>query len=139
MLRVFIITDGGDNVSPPPFRGMGGMDPMMKELRGRGFNIEFHIVFVSSSASNTLFKMVIGEDPLHEGEVRRYRDLSLSTGGGFLNLSGSETDAEKGAFLLRISAPQDLESRVAARKRYEELLLAGDATRFDWYKTLPPK
>ena len=31
-LRLVVITDGVDTHSPPPYRGMGGMDPMMEHL-----------------------------------------------------------------------------------------------------------
>lgn len=137
-MRVFIVTDGGDNRSPPPYAGMGGMDPMMKELLDHGFNVEFHIVFVSA-ASATLAKSLLGivGRGFGDKDLRRYHDLALATGGSFLHISGEEADADREAFVSRISSNCEVKQE-GARREYERRLSAGDATQFPWYERLPP-
>lgn len=136
LLRVFVITDGGDTDSPSPYRGMQGMDPMMRELKSKGYDIEFHIVFVSvPSFSQILFQ------GLNSKDLGRYRDFALATGGSFLHLSKFAQTEERDAFLRRMESYDDKDIqkvRVAARQQYEDRLLKGQATDFAWYERLPP-
>lgn len=137
-LRVFVVTDGGDTGSPPPYRGMRGMDPMMREVRRLGFNVEFYIVFVSDSLAQAVLGAIgraFGAESLGAADLDRYRDLALATGGGFLHLSGSESEEERLAFLARAA---DGAGKEEARREYERRLSDGDATKFDWYERLPP-
>lgn len=134
-LRVFIVTDGGDNRSPPPYQGMGGMDPMMQDLLALGYNLEFHIVFVSS-ALERLGKSLLGAESASP-HVRRYKDLALATGGSFLHLTGSDEGSDRAGFLERAAGSCGV-SRDGARREYERQLGAGEATQFPWYERLPP-
>jgi hypothetical protein len=36
-----VVTDGDDCLSPGEYRGARGMNPLMRELKDRGFNIEW--------------------------------------------------------------------------------------------------
>jgi hypothetical protein len=40
-LRLVVVTDGDDCLSPGEYRGARGMNPLMRELKDRGFNIEW--------------------------------------------------------------------------------------------------
>ena len=40
-LRLVVVTDGDDCLSPGEYRGARGMNPLMRELKERGFNIEW--------------------------------------------------------------------------------------------------
>lgn len=147
-IRAFVITDGGDTDSPAPYRGMEGMDPMMQQLREAGYNMEFHIVFVSgvleqavhgaAQAASRWFGAG-GEGALGAKDLQRYRDLANATGGGFLHLTGMELDEEHDAFISHFSAdPRDAERhRLEAKRGYERRLAAGGATDFGWYQKLP--
>eukprot|EP00927_Polykrikos_kofoidii_P055674 TRINITY_DN49895_c0_g1_i1.p1 TRINITY_DN49895_c0_g1~~TRINITY_DN49895_c0_g1_i1.p1 ORF type:complete len:483 (-),score=79.07 TRINITY_DN49895_c0_g1_i1:57-1505(-) len=141
-LRVFVITDGGDTDSPPPYNGMQGMNPMMQELRRHGFNIEFHIVFVSGGLGdeilNVAAKRFFGVENLTGKDLNRYRDLALATGGSFLHLSTPETTKDRVEFLDRLSRREDKLQQLEARRQYEDELQRGEATPFDWYQRLPP-
>eukprot|EP00929_Paragymnodinium_shiwhaense_P105781 TRINITY_DN70842_c0_g1_i1.p1 TRINITY_DN70842_c0_g1~~TRINITY_DN70842_c0_g1_i1.p1 ORF type:complete len:441 (+),score=82.32 TRINITY_DN70842_c0_g1_i1:78-1400(+) len=129
LLRVFVITDGADVLSPPPFQGMEGMDPMMKQLIAAGFNIQFHIVFVQAG-------IFFDADELSHKDVMRYKDLALATGGRFLLLDGNESDADRERFLEHVQGAADRKAtlRVEARQEYEKRLQLGEGTQFDWYK-----
>merc|ERR1712151_589347 len=91
-LRVFVITDGEDTHSSPPYKGMQGMNPMMHDLRKAGYNVEFHIVFVSGIVGEMLskvFQSTFGGS-ITQSDLGQYRDLALGTGGSFLHLDGNE-------------------------------------------------
>jgi hypothetical protein len=40
-LRLVVVTDGDDCLSPGEYRGARGMNPLMRELKERGFSIEW--------------------------------------------------------------------------------------------------
>eukprot|EP00812_Abedinium_dasypus_P011542 NODE_5099_length_612_cov_531.563734.p2 GENE.NODE_5099_length_612_cov_531.563734~~NODE_5099_length_612_cov_531.563734.p2 ORF type:complete len:174 (+),score=50.24 NODE_5099_length_612_cov_531.563734:68-523(+) len=133
-LRIFVVTDGGDTDSPPPYHGMQGMDPLMQELQDDGYNIEFHVVFVTGIIEDAA-AIAFGHERLSQRDVNRYRDLAQATGGGFMHASLDSDPDEREAFLSRIerdSAPL----RIEAQQAYERRLHRGDATDFDWYRRL---
>jgi len=131
LLRVFVITDGEDALSPPPFHGMQGMDPMMKQLIAAGFNIQFHIVFVQGSGILDMF-----DAKLSDKALMRYEDLALATGGRFLLLDGNESVADRERFLTHVQGAADRKAtlHLEAREEYEERLRLGEGTQFGWYK-----
>lgn len=109
-LRIFIITDGMDELSPRAYRGLGGMDPMMNSLRFAGFDVEFFIVVVGSLTNMP-------------GTVR-YRDLACSTGGAFLSINHrfDELASESQKFLSALaqsSASHDESSSGRLQRRLE--------------------
>jgi len=127
-LRLVVVTDGEDNMSPAGYQGMKGMDPMMRTLQQAGYDIEWHII-------------VIGDDE-SAGWKDRYKALAGATGGSFLAVE-NEFDAnssETKTFLQAIenSSSDEYSSRRERQRRYEMDRDAGKAEGFDWYKKLPP-
>jgi len=122
-LRLVVVTDGDDNMSPSGYQGMKGMDPMMRTLQKSGYDIEWHII-------------VIGE----ESGLGRYKALTGATGGSFLAVKNKfdESSKEAAAFLEAIESSSDEHGRRERQQRYEIERDAGEADRFDWYKKLPP-
>ena len=144
-LRIVVITDGEDVESPGNYRGIRGMDPMMKTLLQAGFNIEWHIVVIDSSW--------FGGDS--KESLRRYESLARATGGGFLllkpfdnNGSNSSTDRinkEVGNFIstLELSgttgddSSMDRNSPQRRKELYASEAKRGRADSFEWLKLLP--
>ena len=133
VLRVYVITDGYDVESPPPYDGPKGMDPLMKSLLGSGYNIQWSIVVVGMNANDKA--------------ARRYKDLCGATGGSFLALHGGKGPSAAPAgtrFLNEVaqahSGDEAKARKVAAEKRkeYEREIQAGSAQSFNWYAALPP-
>jgi hypothetical protein len=58
-LRVYVFTDGEDTDSPPPFRGMGGMNALQQSLLSKGFRVEWHVIVVSSGGSRHLIPFML--------------------------------------------------------------------------------
>ena len=118
-LRLVVVTDGHDTLSPSEYNGVQGMNPMMRKLLRRGFDIEWHIVVLGKVDS-----------------MRSYESLSAATGGSFLAVDSFDPDSPKAsAFLDAVwqSGPQE---RFERQRRYE--LDVDTAERFDWYTALPP-
>lgn len=124
-LRLVVVTDGEDNMSPPGYQGMRGMDPMMRTLQDAGYDIEWHIVVIGDAKG-----------------LERYKDLAGATGGSFLTLSDSfdETTRDAQHFLeaVKSSGRTDDDKRYERQRQYELDTKTGKAERFDWYKALPP-
>jgi hypothetical protein len=123
-LRVYIITDGEDNMSPSGYSGMSGMDPMMKTLLSAGYDIEFHII-------------LIGQEGLSSGSANRYRDLALSTGGSFVHFDGCG-DPQRDLDVMLERTRQEGNLRANVRNDYSKRLSSGSATNFSWLPQLPP-
>ena len=118
-LRLVVVTDGHDTLSPSEYNGVQGMNPMMRKLLRRGFDIEWHIVVLGKVDS-----------------MRSYESLAAATGGSFLAVDSFDPDSPKAsAFLDAVwqSGPQE---RFERQRRYE--LDVDTAERFDWYTALPP-
>eukprot|EP00808_Paulinella_micropora_P018260 g27749.t1 len=124
VLRLVVITDGEDIESPPPYNGMRGMDALMKSLKAKGFDVQWHII-------------VLGRVP----NPGRYNSLAAATGGSFLAIGGEfkPQAPEAKAFLqnLRKSDSAALERR-QRQKQYEIEARNGSAEKFDWYQAFPP-
>lgn len=119
-LRLFIVTDGEDTDSPEGYQGARGMDPMMKTLRTKGYDVEFFIAIIGSEVSG----------------AQCYRDLARATGGAFLQLqSGFQPSSPEVKHF--IAAMKQSRSR-AQQEQYERDLKLGKAEKFDWYLPLPP-
>ena len=134
LLRVFVITDGADTLSPPQYRGVAGMDPMMRTLRNAGYEIEFHIIVLGGGVS--------GRDS------NRYRELAAATGGQFLSLPFWDWNARKSKqdranFIKKVqeyataTAQEAKRLQEVERRKYEARVASGRATKFDWYRQLP--
>ena len=121
-LRVVVVTDGEDTRSPGEYVGVRGMDPMMRCLQERGFDIEWHIV-------------VIGDDIARIGR-NRYASLAAATGGGFLAVNAFDEHDPKAQTFLRAVAQSGGE-RELRRRQYEIDARQGKRESFDWYKALP--
>lgn len=134
-LRVYVITDGEDMLSPVPYTGMNGMNPLMKNLLAAGFRIEWSIIVVGLSK--------------HSSSAQLYSSLCAATGGSFLALQSGEkepinrTQAGK-KFIAEVAAAHSGDRRAAARvaaanrAAYERRVQEGKTKKFEWYAALPP-
>ena len=122
-LRLVVVTDGDDNMSPSNYQGMTGMDPMMRVLQEAGYDIEWHII-------------VIGKVP----GAKRYQALAGATGGSFLQLQNEfdETSREASILLDAIEKSTDDYDRRERQRSYERDAEAGKIDKLDWYRELPP-
>jgi hypothetical protein len=137
-LRVVIITDGHDTESPGQYRGMKGMDPMMKTLLGLGYDIEFHIV-VLGDVGKGIFS------DLSRSDVHRYTALAEATGGGALAISTlgyDESHPATKAFLRGVeegggSGAEVRERRARRQRQYRAKAKEGKTQSFEWIDNLP--
>jgi hypothetical protein len=122
-LRLVVITDGEDNLSPHEYQGMKGMDPMMRTLQQAGYDIEWHIIVVGSDTG-----------------LDRYQALAGATGGSFLAIPREFDETKKDAVAFRdaVRRAQDENYRRERQRRYETEAKAGKTNSVDWYKQLPP-
>jgi hypothetical protein len=125
-LRLCCITDGDDCLSPPPFNGVKGMDPLMRSLKQQGFDIEWHIIIVGDEVS----------------EPARYEALTKATGGTFIQTTFFDVATPScAAYLkqLKASCGGDA-SHIRAQRQSTYALEAktGRAPTFDWFQ-LPSK
>ena len=119
-LRLIVVTDGQDTLSPGEYNGVRGMDPMMRTLTGAGYDVEWHII-------------VLGNVP----DSQRYRSLATATGGSFLAVDTWGGASGKSALLAALDDDDD-DARRERRRGYERDATAGKASKFGWYKALPP-
>ena len=121
-LRLIVVTDGEDVLSPRGYNGVRGMDPMQKTLFKHGYDIEWHIVVL--------------------GDVKgsgRYAALAGATGGSFLAVDAfdeSRNDVQN--FLGAVAQGSDEAARYQRQKNYELEAKSGGVERVDWFKALPP-
>lgn len=126
-LRLVVVTDGHDNLSPGEYNGIDGMNPMMAALQGKGFDIEWHII-------------VLGEVQ----QKRVYASLARATGGSFLAVPGSfdEDGTNETAFLDALDDSSDMSEgdrkRHGRQQAYKLDAGTGKAAKFGWFKALPP-
>lgn len=133
-LRIIVLTDGFDTDSPGEYHGIRGMDPMMKTLLSKGYDIEFHIVVLGQHYSKS-----------SQDALKRYQHLTEATGGGYMALSDlfyNEKSANVKKFLGNLEASNDAEQskklRAEKQKGYLEAAKKGQKEKFDWLKSLPP-
>jgi hypothetical protein len=134
-LRLIVITDGFDTHSPGEYQGIRGMDPMMKTLLGKGYDVEFHIIVLGNH-----------DDRASHSALNRYRYLAEATGGGYMALSSgflmNEKDPSVKHFLGNLQASGDATKSQALRAKQKQSYLkdakAGKKENFGWLKSLPP-
>jgi hypothetical protein len=137
-LRIVIVTDGCDTDSPPPYRGIRGMDPLMNSLLRKGYDIEWHIVLLDGTDG------IFSRRAFSDAEVKRYEALAKATGGSCLHLTDTtKSDHRKTSFLktLSDSGLSDQTGKNARAKRqtdYKRMVSEKKAENFDWLKLLPP-
>ena len=86
-LRLIVVTDGHDTMSPEHYSGLRGMDPLMSSLHDFGYDVEWHIV-------------VLGQ----VSQSERYESLAAATGGSFLAVTSfDESSRETARFLDAIA------------------------------------
>lgn len=122
-LRLVVVTDGDDTLSPPGYTGMRGMDPMMRTLQDLGYDIEWHIIVVGG-----------------ESGLERYRALSGASGGSFLSIKRefNENSDDAKALLQALKRAKDNHDRHKRQQQYEIDARSGKVDKVDWYKQLPP-
>eukprot|EP01032_Pedospumella_encystans_P017666 gene17666-20122_t len=133
-LRLIVITDGFDTDSPGEYRGIKGMDPMMRTLLAKGYNIEFHIVVLGKHRS-----------PSSQQALKRYQSLAEATGGGYMALDGllySEKNPAVINFVATLEESNDTHGGASLRRKQRQDYLRGakegKKENFDWLKLLPP-
>lgn len=133
-LRLIVITDGFDTQSPGEYRGIRGMDPMMRTLLAKNYNVEFHIIVLGkhTGAGN-------------QQALKRYQSLAEATGGGYLALDDvffNEKSPSVKNFVSTLEKSNDTRGCASLQKKQrQEYLRAaneGKRERFDWLKSLPP-
>lgn len=132
-LRVVVITDRYDVLSPPPYKGVRGFNPLMRTLLDEGYDIEWNII-------------VVGKRPkLSTGDERLYENLCRATGGEFVSLGSKgwdENDPSVTQFLDSVeeSGHRDTEGdRLDRQKQYRLEAGKGKRESFDWLPKLPAK
>jgi hypothetical protein len=122
-LRLVVVTDGEDNMSPSEYQGMRGMDPMMRTLNKAGYDIEWHIIVIGG-----------------ERGLDRYKALAGATGGSFLEVKRQfdPNSSDTKALLKAIQNSTDERGRRERQRRHKEEVSAGKVENVDWFKQLPP-
>lgn len=143
-LRVVVITDGVDNLSTPAqYRGMEGMDAMMRVLVGKKYDIEWHIIVLGSAEDEGSWLGGLFERGIGPKEAARYRALAEATGGGFLLLgdgisitSGKEAEATKFFETLQRSGNTETSDRQRIKDKFQRKVDTGVEKGFDWVPRL---
>ena len=63
-LRLIVITDGHDTLSPAQYAGLRGMDPLMNDLHAAGYDVEWHVVVLGQVRRPLMALRCTHEDPL---------------------------------------------------------------------------
>ena len=136
-LRIVVITDGYDNWSPAPYKGVQGFNPLMQTLLRQGYDIEWFIVVVGNDVNSKHAELSMRDQEL-------YKNLAQATGGQFLSVSDpsgwDEDNEEVSDFLhaLEDSGYHDSESQRQERQRQYKLeARKGKKENFDWLPALP--
>ncbi|CEM38746.1 unnamed protein product [Vitrella brassicaformis CCMP3155] len=123
---LIIITDGEDNHSPAPFRGLTGFNELMTRMKG---NIRVSLLLIGSGLSGSQAKV--------------YHHLCLATGGVYHHQPDNDNDFSlvMQQFVTPLLLTQAERETVAFEQRceYENLVAKGEATQFDWYKPIDNK
>jgi hypothetical protein len=141
-LRVVVITDGYDIISPPPYKGVRGFDPLMRTLLREGFDIEWNIIVVGNDDGGMFGQH---QQELSAADKKLYESLCRATGGQFLSLGSSAWDEDDDAvsgFLEGVEDSGHHDSEHDRRERQEQYKLEarkGKAENFDWLPSLPDK
>ena len=138
-LRVVVITDGYDTDSPGPYNGIRGMDPMMKQLLAKRYDIEFHIVILEDPFSS------FGSISIQDKHVRRYESLAAATGGSAVKISNifHQDDPKVQSFLRTLEQSSrtgvlQQSQRVQRQQQYLDDARRGRKEHLDWVSLMPP-
>jgi hypothetical protein len=138
-LRVVVITDGADNMSPGKYAGVRGFDPLMTNLLDNGYDIEWNIIVVGN------YDGIIFKKELSESDQRLYESLCRATGGHFVSVGvdgWNENDKDISTFLEAIedSGYEDTEvDRIGRQEQYRLEAGKGGVEKFDWLPAIPRK
>ena len=136
---MLVITDGADNLSPAPYSGVRGFNPLMSSLLEKGFDIEWHIIVVGN------YSTFFGKKELSDSDQKLYESLCRATGGQFVSVGEGgwdENDDETARFLEAVEdAGYDDSERDRRRRQKQYQLEAGQgkAEKFPWLPALPDK
>jgi len=124
-LRLIVVTDGHDTMSPEHYSGLRGMDPLMSSLHDFGYDVEWHIV-------------VLGQ----VSQSERYESLAAATGGSFLAVTSFDESSRETARFLDAIADSGRSDYAHARrerqKQYELDARNGKTEKFEWFKLAEP-
>eukprot|EP00443_Scrippsiella_acuminata_P070968 CAMPEP_0115466320 /NCGR_PEP_ID=MMETSP0271-20121206/49856_1 /TAXON_ID=71861 /ORGANISM="Scrippsiella trochoidea, Strain CCMP3099" /LENGTH=412 /DNA_ID=CAMNT_0002893289 /DNA_START=1 /DNA_END=1239 /DNA_ORIENTATION=- len=121
--EVIIITDGNDDGSNPPFKGLMGFQEIMRRMSGKQIRISLLLIGTSFPPN----------------QVSVYRDLCMATGGMFhQNRDGDQNALVVQDFTAPLLLTEAERDALAADQRhsYQAMLSTGQATPFDWYLPL---
>tara|TARA_B100000459_G_C8597802_1_gene210579 strand:+ start:4413 stop:6134 length:1722 start_codon:yes stop_codon:yes gene_type:complete len=102
----FLISDGMDMSSPPPFSGVNGFQPCIEAIKSIGIDVEFHIIGLG----------------LPESSVNVFRQVSGASGGSFVNIVEAGDDVEQAVEEVGSAVEESLNpiARMASRQRRQQ-------------------
>ena len=102
----FLISDGMDMSSPPPFNGVQGFQPCIEAIKKIGIDVEFHIIGLG----------------LPDSSVNVFRQVSGASGGSFVNIVEAGDDVEQAVEEVGGALEESLNpiARMASRQRRQQ-------------------
>lgn len=102
----FLISDGMDMSSPPPFNGIHGFQPCIEAIKKIGIDVEFHIIGLG----------------LPDESVNVFRQVSGASGGSFVNIVEAGEDVEQAVEEVGGALKESLNpiARMASRQRRQQ-------------------
>jgi len=102
----FLISDGMDMSSPPPFNGVHGFQPCIEAIKQIGIDVEFHIIGLGLPADS----------------VNVFRQVSGASGGSFVNIVEAGEDVEQAVEEVGGALEESLNpiARMASRQRRQQ-------------------
>lgn len=102
----FLISDGMDMSSSPPFNGIDGFQPCIEAIKEIGIDVEFHIIGLG----------------LPEESVNVFRQVSGASGGSFVNIVEAGEDVEQAVEEVGGALEESLNpiARMASRQRRQQ-------------------
>ena len=102
----FLISDGMDMSSSPPFNGIDGFQPCIEAIKEIGIDVEFHIIGLG----------------LPTDSVNVFRQVSGASGGSFVNIVEAGDDVEQAVEEVGEAVKESLNpiARMASRQRRQQ-------------------
>ena len=102
----FLISDGMDMSSSPPFNGIDGFQPCIEAIKNVGIDVEFHIIGLG----------------LPDDSVNVFRQVSGASGGSFVNIIEAGDDVEQAVEEVGGALEESLNpiARMASRQRRQQ-------------------
>ena len=102
----FLISDGMDMSSSPPFNGINGFQPCIEAIKEIGIDVEFHIIGLG----------------LPSDSVNVFRQVSGASGGSFVNIVEAGDDVEQAIEEVGGAVEESLNpiARMASRQRRQQ-------------------